>query len=417
MDEKLVITRESMPGYMLMHITGRIDGYWSKLLDETLDAALREGEHNIALDLENVIYLSSLGIRIFIKYSKLFKNIGGSFGIAKVSGNVLSVLEMVGLDSIMKWSDPVVTVTEDELKAKTLEISGYGFMLQSLDGNGKDKVGVKCTLAGDPDRIYSKGSQTEGTCLTVKFGRNRYGIGMGAIGNSFEDCAGRFGEFIAAGDALAYAPSGKINTPDYMISSGSLIPEIKILYGILLEGEFSSFIRFSPVTSGKRIALSQITDALHEITGFESFALVMVAESAGLVGASLQRSPMELIGGDNLFTYPQVKDNVNFTIEPEFHNYMTLNVGVVSENPGAELGKFTRVSAEGKKLYQHIHSAVFSYYPLGKSVLVQKEVIDALFEDDKLRGVMHLINDQREAVGTGESEFFHGVCWVAPLVL
>ena len=211
--------------------------------------------------------------------------------------------------------------------------------------------------------------------------------------------------------------AGKINTPDYMLSSGSLIPEIKMLYGILLEGEFSSFIRFSPVTSGKRIALSQITDALYEVTGFESFALVMVAESAGLVGASLQRSPLELLGEDNLFTYPQVKDNVNFTTEPEFHNDMTLNVGIVSKNPGVELEKFTRVSAEGKKLYQHIHSAVFSYYPLGKSVLVQKEVIDALFEDDKLKGVMHLINDQREAVGTGESEFFHGVCWVAPLVL
>ncbi len=114
MDDKLIINREPKPGYLLLRISGRIDGYWSKLLDEALDSALREGDHNIALDLEDVDYLSSLGIRVFVKYVKLLKSVDGSFGILGVSENILSVLKMVGLDSMLKWGEPQVKTDEKE---------------------------------------------------------------------------------------------------------------------------------------------------------------------------------------------------------------------------------------------------------------------------------------------------------------
>ncbi len=44
-----------------------------------------------------------------------------------------------------------------------------------------------------------------------------------------------------------------------------------------------------------------------------------------------------------------------------------------------------------------------------------EETISSLFEDDKLESVLHLLNDQREAVGIGESEFLQGVCWIGKL--
>ncbi len=79
------------------------------------------------------------------------------------------------------------------------------------------------------------------------------------------------------------------------------------------------------------------------------------------------------------------------------------------------MANFTREISEGSDIRQHIHSAIFNYYPLSKSDLNMEETISSLFEDDKLESVLHLLNDQREAVGIGESEFLQGVCWIGKL--
>jgi hypothetical protein len=43
-----------------------------------------------------------------------------------------------------------------------------------------------------------------------------------------------------------------------------------------------------------------------------------------------------------------------------------------------------------------------------------KETIANLFETESLLGVLHLLNDTRNVVGIGESEFIRGACWAAP---
>ena len=37
-----------------------------------------------------------------------------------------------------------------------------------------------------------------------------------------------------------------------------------------------------------------------------------------------------------------------------------------------------------------------------------------LFETESLLGVLHLLNDTREVVGIGQSEFIRGACWAGP---
>ena len=36
----------------------------------------------------------------------------------------------------------------------------------------------------------------------------------------------------------------------------------------------------------------------------------------------------------------------------------------------------------------------------------------SLFEQERILGVLHLINDNRELTGAGESDFKSGVCWI-----
>ena len=149
----------------------------------------------------------------------------------------------------------------------------------------------------------------------------------------------------------------------------------------------------------------------------------MIAESAGLIGTSLNISP---VGGRPLFTYPEVKDAVRFTTEPAHLRMQTVSVGVVSEAPGApgapeapgapgaEFRDFLRPMKDNA-WHAHIHTAVFPYIPLRKAESGPEDTIAHLFENAGLIDILHLLPDDRLLSGLGESAFLQGVCWIVPV--
>ena len=407
MEEKLNIIQQEHTEYTLLKIEGRIDGYWSKQLEEYLDNSLRTGKYNIALDLTGVNYLSSLGIRILVKFKKLYRQVNGGFGIVDASKSVIDLLEMAGLHTLLKWQIQEVA-SSVEAAARIIESDGYVFKVTQTAA----LKGMECYISGNPEKLRTGGFGKE-DCKSLKFGRNHYGIGLGAIGLNFDDCKNRFGEFVALGDSVVYSPAGKPNSPDYMLKSGALIPGIELLYGITFAGDFDTVVNFSSADIGKTIGLSAILTKIFEITSYECFVMVMLAETSGLVGLSINHSPAnEGEITQNPFTYPEIKENVNFTTEPEFKQMMTITAGVASISNVESLERFTRPLVSGSPIMQHFHTAVFSYHPLKKTDINLDDTISALFEQDKIRGVLHLVNDTREITGIGESEFTGGVCWI-----
>lgn len=410
MEEKLNIIREEHADYILLKIEGRIDGYWSRHLEEYLDNSLRKGNYNIALDLTGVNYMSSLGMRILVKYKKLYQQVNGGFGILDASKSVTDLLEMAGLNSALRWQTEEVS-TSAESSSETIESDGYIYKISHAKGQRH----MECYLTGNPEKIKA-GGYISNDCKTVSFGRNHYGIGLGAIGLNFEDCKNRFGEFVALGDSVVYSPAGKPNSPDYMIKSGALIPGIELLYGIIFEGEFDTVISFSSNNPDKTIVLSNLITKLFEFTGYEKLVMVMLAESSGLVGISINHSPAVDQGtAVNPFTFPEIKENINFTTEPEYKQMMTITAGVTSKTAEGDLKKFTRPLAPGSRIHQHFHSAIFSYHPFKKTNINLNETITSFFEQDKIRGVLHLLNDTREITGIGESDFKGGICWIGKI--
>jgi len=410
MEDKLNITSQKQTGHTLLQIAGRIDGYWSKHLDEYLDHTLRSGIHNIALDLSEVSYLSSLGIRILIKHAKLFKQVNGGFGLVQVSENVLSILKMAGLDTILSYQS-FEAVTKDTSAGELLEMFGFRFEISRLTAQKNTIV----TVTGNPEKLKSSGFVKE-DCKTVSFHKGKYGIGLGAIGLGFEDCKSRFGEFMGMGDAVVYLPAGKSNSPDYITRTGSLVPEIKMLYGITFEGDIDLEFRFSSDIPDKSLLFSQLLSAAFDISGFDQLFMVMLAETEGMVGMSLQRSPVtEDQKTPSIFAFPGIRDHVIFTTEPAFKNMMSITVGVAIKNQHNPLSGFTRPMLPESNILQHFHSAIFSYHPVKKKEIDLDETIMSLFDQDKILSVIHLMNDSRALNGIGESEFKSGFCRVAKI--
>lgn len=239
---------------------------------------------------------------------------------------------------------------------------------------------------------------------------------MGALGKNFADCGHRFGEFVALGGAAAYLPTDGSNVPDYMISSGGLVPEIQALYALKAEGEFSCFIRFDAKPNGRgAVPFSELLATMPDLVEGDAFGLVLLAESAGLVGASLNRSPVEPAGKDGMFGFPEVRDWLMFTTERAHERTLCAIAGVAVRGPEGAWKMVLRPMGGGSGVDGHFHAAVFPYSPLPKGRLQLGETVHSLFEAETMCGLLHLIADDREIHGVGQSEFLRGACWVSRL--
>ena len=82
---------------------------WAKELSKVL----REGVHQVQIDLAGVKYMSSAGIGMLVAFYKQFKAIQGSFAVVNASAPVRTLLNLTKLASLLRKVErltPVATV-------------------------------------------------------------------------------------------------------------------------------------------------------------------------------------------------------------------------------------------------------------------------------------------------------------------
>jgi anti-sigma B factor antagonist len=86
----------------LVEVSGRIDSMNANQLGEALSSEIDNGHHiHMVLDLANVEYMSSAGLREIVSALKKVRG-RGDVRIAQPSHRVREVLEMAGLDTIFQ---------------------------------------------------------------------------------------------------------------------------------------------------------------------------------------------------------------------------------------------------------------------------------------------------------------------------
>ena len=172
---------------------------------------------------------------------------------------------------------------------------------------------LSCTLIGQPERLGSTG-YSNADCRSLNFPSGTFGLGLGAFGEGFADCESRFGEFLAAGGcAIALPTSDADAMPDFIVEQGGLVPRVETLYALAGKGDFSAMVRFDALAENHgKIKLSELVGTLIDLSAAEAIAFVVVAEAAGLVGATLRKSPA---GAPLAHELPAVRDWLSFTTE------------------------------------------------------------------------------------------------------
>src|SRR5437899_7183326 len=95
------ITKQQAGEVLEVIVTGRLDAYWADHLSAALVEAVRGGADHIRLNMGDVTYMSSVGIRVLLRFYKQLQRINGSFTVSNPSDAVKSVLELAGLQELL----------------------------------------------------------------------------------------------------------------------------------------------------------------------------------------------------------------------------------------------------------------------------------------------------------------------------
>lgn len=79
----------------------RIDGTNAPSHEQALLALIDEGAQSVVVDLSELVYISSSGLRVFLVAAKAAKRNGGSLVLKSPKPGILEVLKISGLDKFL----------------------------------------------------------------------------------------------------------------------------------------------------------------------------------------------------------------------------------------------------------------------------------------------------------------------------
>ena len=95
----LDITKTTEGNTITLQLSGRIDSDTAALLDDEI-AALPDMVTNLVMDMDDLEYVASSGLRVLLMASKTMRTRGGDCTMTNVPDLILEVFEMTGLDEV-----------------------------------------------------------------------------------------------------------------------------------------------------------------------------------------------------------------------------------------------------------------------------------------------------------------------------
>ncbi len=87
---------------MIIHVKGELDSNTSGELDDTLKRLLDEGSRRFILELSEMDYVSSVGLRVFLAHLKKLKSEQGRMVLAGLNDEVQEIFDMAGFSSLFE---------------------------------------------------------------------------------------------------------------------------------------------------------------------------------------------------------------------------------------------------------------------------------------------------------------------------
>jgi len=86
---------------LIVKVGGRVDGANAREFEEQLNAAIAGDNRNVIVDLEELSYISSAGLRAILLVTKSLKQRSAQFSICSLNPSVSEVFQISGFDKII----------------------------------------------------------------------------------------------------------------------------------------------------------------------------------------------------------------------------------------------------------------------------------------------------------------------------
>ena len=398
---------------MVVQVSGRLDAAWAEHLLGVVRDIVREGHDQVHLDAAELEYLSSAGIRVLLRIRRELEAVNGTFGLVRAAAFVQETLRMSGLEALLRPDAESAAPAEtagagDDTIAMASPVAGIRFERHALAGG---PVAVHVHAGWRPWQPVPDGASAS---AEIAFPKTHFGLGIGAAGRDAADARSRFGEFVAAAGYVAWQPSDGAERPDYLEETERFAPRLHTIQALVGEGNFAHLVRFGPERKTVGLDASDLFAEVLRVTQADTAAMVGLVEVEGLVGAALARSPSAIQPTDRPGEFPEVREWLAYCGERVHRQAQALVVAFISRDPAHPLAAHLSPVPSRPELRAHAHAAILSFRALPQGVLDLAASVRAVFDDNVPLGLLHLLEDNRPAVGLGQSAFTRGACWCSP---
>jgi len=88
-------------GILIAQAEGRVDGTNAREFEKALLAAIGENDRLLIIDLHQLVYISSAGLRVFLMIAKELQRRGGKLVVCSLSETINEVFEISGFSKII----------------------------------------------------------------------------------------------------------------------------------------------------------------------------------------------------------------------------------------------------------------------------------------------------------------------------
>jgi anti-anti-sigma factor len=108
----MTIERRQLSHQVVLLVSGRMDAESAPQFEETCRACIGEGFSSLVVDLGDLAYVSSMGLRSFISVGKMLQEKGGALRLCGLNGLVKQVFQITGLIQLFRVYESVESAVQ-----------------------------------------------------------------------------------------------------------------------------------------------------------------------------------------------------------------------------------------------------------------------------------------------------------------
>ncbi len=207
-------------------LVGRLDATASR----EFTAQIKVASHNpevvcLVIDLEQVSYISSAGLRVLLYLQKTFSKRGGIVVLSAIQPFCQKVLSMTGFDKLFRYFDTLdqafeFCVANYDLEAGKRKPIVHGGKATRIKDDSisitilSSEPGI-LRVVGDFRDIEQEQITGEGL-MTRHFAEVEYSMGIGALGQNIQDALPVLGQMMTVAGTMIWVPTSGSLQPDHL---------------------------------------------------------------------------------------------------------------------------------------------------------------------------------------------------------